>query len=103
MWQTAPLFCLIHTVPSPQVQSLCNLPTCGGIPATFISSQQSKAELVAVLRELSSAGGPTCKLIYVTPEQLVKSTGLNNILGRLYQQGLLARLVVDEVRIGYSL
>ena len=81
-----------------QVQSLCNLPTCGGIPATFISSQQSKAELLAVLRELSSAGGPSCKLLYVTPEQLVKSTGLNNILGRLYQQGLLARLVVDEVR-----
>ena len=75
------------------------------MPATFISSQQSRAELLAVLAELSKlpggggqGGGPTCKLLYVTPEQLVKSTSLNAILGRLYQAGLLARLVVDEVQ-----
>ena len=83
------------------------------MPATFISSQQSRAELLAVLAELSKlpgggepgqgggqGGGPTCKLLYVTPEQLVKSTSLNAILGRLYQAGLLARLVVDEVGSG---
>jgi superfamily II DNA helicase RecQ len=68
------------------------------VPATYISSQQSKSELLAVLRELSKPSGPTCKLLYVTPEQLVKSTSLNNILSKLYRAGLLARLVVDEVR-----
>ncbi len=91
--------CPLLSLMQDQVLSLCTLQTCGGVPASYISSQQSKEELLAVLRELSksaTSGPPTCKLLYVTPEQLVKSTSLNNILGRLYKAGLLARLVVDE-------
>lgn len=49
-----------------------------------------------MLRELSKPR-PTCKLLYVTPEQLVQSSSLNNVLGRLHAAGLLARLVIDEV------
>lgn len=66
------------------------------IPASFISSQQTKTEVTAVLSELKKAQ-PTCKLLYVTPEQLVKSSSLQSILSALHNRGLLARLVIDEV------
>lgn len=74
------------------------------IPASFISSQQSKAEVLAVLTELRKAQ-PSCKLLYVTPEQLVKSSSLQGVLTALHSRKLLARLVIDEVpprRIGCS-
>lgn len=70
--------------------------TVADIPASFISSQQSKAEVLAVLTELRKAQ-PTCKLLYVTPEQLVKSSSLQSVLTALHKRKLLARLVVDEV------
>lgn len=38
------------------------------------------------------------KLLYVTPEQLVKSDSLRRILQGLAQRGRLARFVIDEVR-----
>ena len=69
------------------------------IPASFISSQQTKAEVAAVFAELSKAQ-PTCKLLYVTPEQLVKSSRLQSVLSSLQNRGLLARLVIDEVVAG---
>ena len=50
------------------MRALCTNSVCGGVPATYLSSQQSRAEAVAVLRELGKAR-PTCKLLYVTPEQ----------------------------------
>ncbi|KDD75215.1 hypothetical protein H632_c805p0, partial [Helicosporidium sp. ATCC 50920] len=102
-----------------QVQTLCLLPS-GGVPASYLSSQQSVVEARAVFRELDKAQ-PTVKLLYVTPEQFVKSQRLKDALGRLHQavrfsggalastaaaafslrlplrfQGLLARLVIDE-------
>ena len=80
-----------------------HLPVCqvtaliqADIPASFISSQQTKTEVTAVLSELRKAQ-PTCKLLYVTPEQLVKSSSLQSILSALHNRGLLARLVIDEV------
>lgn len=39
---------------------------------------------------------PTFKLIYVTPEKLNNSGKLCKILTRLYDQGKVARLVIDE-------
>lgn len=48
-----------------------------------------------------SQPNPTCKLVYVTPEQLVKSGALNSILGRLHGRGMLARVVVDEVSTSF--
>lgn len=46
-----------------QVSALCQgRPGGCGIPATFLSSQQSKAEALGVLRELNK-DTPTCKLL----------------------------------------
>ena len=78
-----------------QVRALVALPAGGGVPATFLSSQQSAAEATAVRRELRKAA-PSCKLLYVTPEQLVKSGALGEALGALHARGRLARIVIDE-------
>jgi len=78
-----------------QVSALLALPG-GGVPATYLSSQQSMVQKKAVFRELNLPV-PSCKLLYVTPEQLVKSTVLVEILQRLDERGQLACLVVDEV------
>lgn len=49
-----------------------------------------------MLRELSK-DRPTCKLLYITPEQLAKSAALLEKLTRLNRLGLLSLFVVDEV------
>ena len=79
-----------------QVRALSALPG-GGIPATYLNSQQSAAEKKAVFNELTQAF-PSCKLLYVTPEQFVKSTALAEVLSKLDRRDLLACFVVDEVR-----
>ncbi len=40
---------------------------------------------------------PSLKLLYTTPEQLVGSTALVDVLQQLMRRDLLARFVVDEV------
>ena len=86
--------CPLLSLMQDQVQALCNMPS-GGIPATYLSSQQGKKEAAAVFRELSKQR-PTTKLLYVTPEQLVKSSSLQSVLQRVHERGSLSRLVVDE-------
>lgn len=78
-----------------QVSALCSGPG-GGVPATYLSSQQSQSEASAVYRELAKSR-PTIKLLYATPEQLVKSTVLRRILEQLHAAHRLARIVIDEV------
>ena len=78
-----------------QVKALCDLP-CGGVPATYLNSQQTKTEVTAVFNELRTKL-PSIKLLYITPEQFVKSGRLQDVLQSLNQQGLLARIVIDEV------
>jgi len=77
-----------------QVQALCCLPR-GGVPATYLSSQQTSAEVHAVHAELSKPH-PSIKLLYVTPEQLVQGQRLRERLAALHSRGLLSRLVIDE-------
>ena len=77
-----------------QVQALCRL-SCGGVPATYISSQQTPKEINAVHAELEK-DLPTIKLLFVTPEQFVSSEKLQSKLKLLYGRDMLARLVVDE-------
>ena len=77
-----------------QVQSLCSLPS-GGIPASYLSSQQTLTESRAVHAELSKPH-PTIKLLYVTPEQLAAGVRLRERLNFLHSRGLLSRLVIDE-------
>lgn len=80
------------------MRALCTGPG-GGVPATYLSSQQSQSEASAVYRELSKAC-PTVKLLYATPEQLVKSSGLRRVLDQLHASQRLARIVIDEVGRG---
>lgn len=87
----SPLLSLIQD----QVVALCQNEICGGIPATYLSSQQSAAEQRAVYMELRM-NPPSCKLLYVTPEQLVKNLQLRGALEALRMRGQLARVVVDE-------
>ena len=68
------------------------------MPATFLSSQQSVAQKKAVYKELAQAR-PSCKLLYVTPEQFVKSQVLVEILQKLDRRGLFSSLVIDEVSL----
>ncbi|KAK9901519.1 hypothetical protein WJX75_000114 [Coccomyxa subellipsoidea] len=67
----------------------------GGVPATYLNSQQTERERKAVFAELQKER-PTVKLLYITPEQLVASAALGSILESLQRRGLLARFVVDE-------
>ena len=62
-----------------QVQALNGL-ACGGVPTTYISSQQSQGEAQAVWLELQKPR-PSIKLLYITPEQLVKGERLKRVLG----------------------
>ncbi|KAI3425882.1 hypothetical protein D9Q98_007855 [Chlorella vulgaris] len=77
-----------------QVQALTLLAS-GGVPTTYLSSQQTVTESKAVFLELGKAR-PTVKLLYVTPEQLVRGERLKAALGALHSRGLLARIVIDE-------
>ncbi|CAL8468018.1 g7557 [Coccomyxa elongata] len=77
-----------------QVRALVTA-ACGGIPATYLNSQQTEREKRAVFNELQKEQ-PTVKLLYITPEQLVASAALGSILESLQTRGLLARFVVDE-------
>jgi hypothetical protein len=77
-----------------QVQSLCSMPS-GGIPATYLSSQQTASEAKAVHAELAKPN-PTIKLLYVTPEQLAGGQKLRERLATLASQNLVSRFVIDE-------
>ena len=88
----SPLLSLIQD----QVTALVRgAPGTEGVPASYLSSQQSSGEYQAVLRELRKAQ-PTMKLLYVTPEQLVNGGGLNDVLRGLAERRLLARFIIDE-------
>eukprot|EP00887_Chlorella_sp_A99_P007924 scaffold12.g7924.t1 len=77
-----------------QVQALCHLAS-GGVPTSYLSSQQTQAERKAVFLELAKPT-PALKLLYVTPEQLVKGEHLRAALAGLHARRLLARIVIDE-------
>ena len=87
----SPLLSLIQD----QVQALCHKAACGGIPATYLSSNQKQSEKTAVYNELEKSP-PSCKLLYTTPEQLCKSGLLQQKLVALLQRNELARVVIDE-------
>lgn len=92
--------CPLLSLMQDQVMALCCLPAAG-VPTTYLSSQQSAGEARAVRRELAKEV-PSCKLLYVTPEQLVKSAGLQAALTGLMQRGRLSRFVIDEVCIRHT-
>ncbi|KAF5836756.1 P-loop containing nucleoside triphosphate hydrolase protein [Dunaliella salina] len=88
--------CPLLALMQDQVMALCRGRAGGcSVPAAYLNSQQSKAEAVCVFRELNKQQ-PTCKLLYVTPEQLVKGSSLRQMLQTLQARGRLARIVIDE-------
>ncbi|XP_020589814.1 ATP-dependent DNA helicase Q-like 1 isoform X1 [Phalaenopsis equestris] len=66
-----------------------------GIAATFLNSQQTTSESLAVIQELRKER-PSCKLLYVTPERIAGNMSFMDTLRCLHQKGLLARFVIDE-------
>ncbi|KAG2450219.1 hypothetical protein HYH02_000320 [Chlamydomonas schloesseri] len=87
--------CPLLSLMQDQVRALCNLRAGGGVPATFLSSQQTAAESIAVMRELRK-DRPSIKLLYLTPEALVKGGRVKELLDRLHARQRLARFVIDE-------
>ena len=86
----SPLLALIQD----QVTSLLLAP-CGGVPASFLSSDAPDGHVRAILTEMRRRP-PVLKLLYVTPETLLRSAALGEALDALRVDGLLARFVVDE-------
>jgi bloom syndrome protein len=85
-----------------QIEAVASLP----IRALHLCSSQAAVETTRVLDELreryitasspSSSGIPPPKLLFVTPERLVQSPVLSNLLRGLASRNLLQRVVVDE-------
>jgi len=69
-----------------------------GIEAVFCTgSKEDKEQEKLDLARLIDRNDPSpISLIYVSPEKLVKNKSLQNKIAKVYQQGRLARIVIDE-------
>ena len=67
------------------------------IPAISLSLGGSRNEEVKIGKIYDEIRLLKYKLIYLTPEKLVKSPGLISLLEELYQRQLIDRFVIDEV------
>lgn len=83
----SPLISLIQD----QIQGLLQK----GIGAMTVSSSLSEAEKSNAFMELMH-DSPICKLFYITPEMLMRSSKFQNALEILLRKGRLSRFVVDE-------
>ncbi|POM75149.1 Bloom syndrome protein, DEAD/DEAH box helicase, partial [Phytophthora palmivora] len=86
----SPLLSLIQD----QVTALIQNPGCG-IPAAFLTSQTTLTLKRSITAELRRAV-PSIKLLYLTPEKIVKSAEMMDLLQNLQRNGMLARFVIDE-------
>jgi ATP-dependent DNA helicase Q1 len=64
-----------------------------GVDAGYLIGASTKEEVAQVTARLISG---SLKLIYVTPEKIAKSKRFMAKLGKLYEKGNLARIVIDE-------
>ena len=83
----SPLISLIQD----QIQGLIQR----GIGAMTVSSSLSEAEKNNAFIELTH-DSPICKLFYITPEMLMRSSKFQNVLEILLRKNRLSRFVVDE-------
>lgn len=83
----SPLISLIQD----QIQGLLQK----GIGAMTVSSSLSEAEKSNAFMELMH-DSPICKLFYITPEMMMRSSKFQNALEILLRKGRLSRFVVDE-------
>jgi len=79
-----------------QINSIVSLPDGKGIPTMCWCSNSTTSAKQALHNELSLKVHPVIKLLYTTPETLDQSAGLNEALHTLYDDGMLARIVIDE-------
>ncbi|EGZ19330.1 hypothetical protein PHYSODRAFT_491373 [Phytophthora sojae] len=86
----SPLLSLIQD----QVTALIQNPGCG-IPAAFLTSQTALTLKRSITAELRRPV-PSLKLLYLTPEKIVKSAEMADLLQTLYRNKMLARFVIDE-------
>jgi len=90
----SPLLSLIED----QVNTFLNL-SSGGIPCAYLCSNCNEAMIKDVMTDLKSADGgvePVLKLLYVTPERMVKSMATRDVIKSLYDNEYLARFIIDE-------
>lgn len=108
----SPLLSLIED----QVSYLIQLP-CGGVPAAYLSSSSTVVMMRTVFQDLRRCqhglwvpiffifqliicsvihSEPYLKLLYVTPERMVKDLETKHCLADLYENEMLARFVIDE-------
>ena len=90
----SPLLSLIED----QVSALLSLP-CGGVPAAYLTSTCTDTQLRAInddLRRARRGLQPYIKLLFVTPEKMVKALDTRELLKDLYDNEMLARFVIDE-------
>lgn len=73
-----------------QVQALERLK----VPAAMLTSKTDEYEKKAIEKDMQS-GHPRIRLLYITPERLAM-VKFQNLLRRVYAQGELSRLVIDE-------
>jgi RecQ family ATP-dependent DNA helicase len=83
----SPLISLVQD----QIDKLDNL----GILALSLNSHSTPTDKAFFKEDLKS-DDPTIKLAYITPEMLIKSTDLQEMLANLRDKGRLARFVIDE-------
>jgi ATP-dependent DNA helicase Q1 len=91
----SPLLSLIED----QVNALLSLPSGYGIPAAYLTSTNTQKQIKSIMSDLErgrSGLEPFLKLLYMTPERIVTAAGTQNILQELYQNDMLARIVIDE-------
>lgn len=60
-----------------------------------ITGSQNERDRNRAFIELSREN-PVCKMFYITPEMMVKSTNFQSTLDSLYQRSMLSRFVIDE-------
>ena len=81
-----------------QVSNLLTAPG-GGIPCAYLNSsvaEKTRREIMKDLERGDSLGMPYLKLLFVTPEALVKSEALQRKLHNLAANGFIDRFVIDE-------
>lgn len=64
-----------------------------GVNAAYLIGASTKEDVAQVTAAMNT---DTLKLLYVTPEKIAKSKRFMSKLGKLYERGSLARIVIDE-------
>jgi len=87
----SPLLSLVEDQVSALVRS--------GVPAAYLSSTSSESMIQQVFQDLRRGDQglePHVKLLYITPERMVKNLTTKRMLSSLYENEMLARYVIDE-------